>query len=99
MLASAKVDEPLKLRMKRRGLTHIALYGSSESGTVSVGEEEEPASGFAGRILEGCEIRIRDNEDSGDEEDEKDSSDEQDLDDVEEDDASTGGVDIDYDVR
>ncbi len=60
MLASAKVEEPLKLRMKKQGITHIALYGSSESGTVSVGEEDEISSGFAGRILDGFEIRLSD---------------------------------------
>lgn len=65
MLASAKVEEPLKLRMKKLGLRHIALYGSSETGTVSVGEEEEIASGFAGRILDGFEIRIKDMDPEG----------------------------------
>ena len=65
MLASAKVEEPLKLRMKKQGITHIALYGSSESGTVSMGEEDEISSGFAGRILDGFEIRLSDANSSG----------------------------------
>ena len=66
MLASARVDESLKLRMRRHGITHIAHYGSSESCMVSVGEEREIVSGFAGRILEGCEIQLRDSDASGD---------------------------------
>lgn len=65
MLASAKVEEPLKLRMKKQDIKHIALYGSSESGTVSVGEEDEISSGFAGRILDGFEIRLSDADLSG----------------------------------
>ena len=65
MLASAKAEEPLKLRMKNMGLKHIALYGSSESGTVSVGEEERIASGFAGRVLDGFKIRINDMDPEG----------------------------------
>ena len=66
MLASARVDESLKLRMRSHGITHIAHYGSSESCMVSVGEEREIASGFAGRILEGNEIQLRDSDASGD---------------------------------
>lgn len=65
MLASAKAEESLKLQMKRLGIAHIAHYGSSEAGFIAVGEEEEMASGFAGRIVDGYELELRNIDASG----------------------------------
>ena len=58
MLASAKVDLSLKVRMKEHGILHIAHYGSSETCIVSVGVEEKITSGFCGHITDGTMVNI-----------------------------------------